>query len=83
MNRVERVHALNCLALEELTQTPNAWFLDLDSLVGIRGSVCANLMELAKEHGAHAEMLARMRRDEVWSAQRLREMVNLDSREGV
>jgi len=40
-------------------------------------------MELAKEHGAHAEMLARMRRDEVWSAQRLREMVNLDSREGV
>ena len=36
-------------------------------------------MELAKERRAHVETLARMQRDEVWSAQRLRDMVNLDS----
>jgi len=38
-------------------------------------------MELAKERNAHAETLARMQRDEVWSAQRLRDMVNPDSGE--
>ena len=75
------MHALSRLVLEELTQIPGARFSDLDSLLGTRGSVCVNSMELAKERNAHAETLARMQRDEVWSAQRLRDMVNPDSGE--
>ncbi|KAF2194370.1 hypothetical protein K469DRAFT_783547 [Zopfia rhizophila CBS 207.26] len=81
LNRVQRVHALNCQALEGLTRTPGARFLDLDALLGVRGSVYVSSMELAQERGAHAEMLARLERDEVWSGRMLRDMVNLDQGE--
>ena len=75
-NCIERVHRLNCQGLEVLTKTPNASFLDLNALIGVQRSVDVRKEELAERRRVHADWLLRMERDEAWSRQMLREMVN-------
>tara|TARA_R110002003_G_scaffold48_38_gene4254 strand:+ start:230 stop:688 length:459 start_codon:yes stop_codon:yes gene_type:complete len=80
-NRVEHAHALNCSDLETLTRTPGARFLDLDDLVGTRGSVCMSSAELAQGRAVHVRILERLSRDEAWTSRKLRDMVSVNEGE--
>ncbi|KAH7081221.1 hypothetical protein BKA63DRAFT_549959 [Paraphoma chrysanthemicola] len=81
-NRVERAHALSCVHLETLTRTPTAQFLDLDALIGTRGSVCLSSAQLTQRRAEHARSLERLGRDEAWSRRKLKEMVNTEGMRG-
>ncbi|KAF2259686.1 hypothetical protein CC78DRAFT_555936 [Lojkania enalia] len=76
LSRVQRMHKLNCQALKDLTQTPNAQFFDLDALVGVHRAVDCSVEELREMRRLHEEGVQRIERDMLWSQQMLKDIVN-------
>lgn len=75
LDSVQRLHQLNLQQLEKVTQTPQARFHDLNSLIGVQKSIVVDRMQLAAARNKHADFVSRMERDEAWSRQHLKDVV--------